>query len=83
MLSVPDYYHSVFWILPRKEKVWAENFTLVKHPNSKSPNGLHVQMVDSDDCSERKGGATLSPTMSDILSVYELCALICLCKSPC
>lgn len=65
------------------KKVWAEHFTLVKHPNSKSPNGLQVQMVDSHDCSARKGGATLSPAMAVILSVCKLCTLICLRKSPC
>lgn len=43
----------------KKKKVWAENFTLAKDPNSKSPNGLRVQMADSDDCSTRKGGAEL------------------------
>lgn len=31
---VTDYW--AVWILPRKEKVWAENFILVKHPSSKS-----------------------------------------------
>lgn len=80
MLS--EYHNCIFWIHPRKQKVWAENFTLVKNPNSKSPNGLQVQM-DSDDCSERKVGAMLSPTMAVILSVCKLCILICLCNSPC
>lgn len=34
------------------QKVWAENFTLVRDPNSKSPNGLQVQMAVSYDSSE-------------------------------
>ena len=67
----------------KKKKVWAENFTLAKDPNSKSPNGLRVQMADSDDCSTRKGGAELSRTMAVILSACELRALICLRNSPC
>lgn len=72
MLSLPEYYHGIFSILPRNLKVWAEDFTLVNDPNSKSPNGFQIQMVDSDDCSERKGGAMLSPTMAVILSVSSV-----------
>lgn len=72
--SPPEYRHAIIRILPneskkkKKKKVWAENFTLAKDPNSKSPNGLRVQMADSNDCSTRKGGAELSRTMAVILS---------------
>lgn len=83
VLSLPEYHHAIIWILPRNPKVWAEDFTLAKDPNSKSPNGLQVQMVDSYDCGVRKGGAVLSPTMAVILSVCKLCTLICLCNPPC
>lgn len=61
-----------FGFFQELKKVWAENFTLAKNPNSKSPNGLQVQMVDSNDCRERKGGAMLSPTMAVILSVRSV-----------
>lgn len=61
----------------KKKKVWPEHFKLVQHPNSKSPNGLQVQMVDSHGCGERKGGATLTPTMAVILSICKLCTLAC------
>lgn len=83
VLLLSEYHHGIFWILPRTQKVWADNFTLVRNPNSKSPNGLQVQMVDGNDFSERKGGAMLSPTMAVMLPVCKLCALICLYNSPC
>lgn len=74
--GVSEYHHGIIrnGFFQEFQKVWAENFTLARDPNSKSPNGLQVQMADSYDRG-REEGRRRSVSRCEC---YSVCLSICL-----